>query len=230
MGKKSFFNFLTLSVALIGLLSITVLARQPQSTTSKAAPPINFTASFGPKGTPDATWDTAGELISILTQNEIGTIVKSVYTYDGGQNVFVSGSDPIIAGKGYLIDFFHNPGNKFYKLFNSYTPVSLQSYILPLSSEGPSGFDFGNLISIPEGVMASLGKRMRAEDFCTLLNNKGAGVTQIASTTKAVFQKTHLYNENMVFHTCGTRADNFSVTSGVGYFVYVGSSTSVTLP
>ena len=177
--------------------------------------PMTYWVSFGPKDTPDSSWDTAEELLDLLSSS--GVEAFEINRWYGGWDFHVRNLPfndfSIKLGEGYEIHFRDKPSITY---LNVLPYISNGSYS-PLKYNISAGW---TSISIPSYLLATIGSPPTAEDLCQSINNQGGAALEID------------YHELMpgpivwTSHTCGNELNNFPVSSGKAYFIKATSYSS----
>ncbi len=168
---------------------------------------------WGPKGIPGDSWNKAKELLDKL--NAEGVFATEIDRWknsgwDGHVKGFPFNDFEINAGEGYIISV-DNPQANIHDILDSWTDINSMTYELKAS---------WNLISFPKTLIEGNSQFTNASDLCEY-----DGVTEI--------QYTRYYEKNTeanyTNYECGDNNDNFSLESGLSYFVKSSKNTTFTL-
>lgn len=195
---------------------------QPSPTPTPTAIPtptptvVSYFLSFGPEGRPGAGWDTADELLTLIS-NGINNAIEIDQWKNGGWDGHIKNlpfnNFNISEGNGYLIKFRNIPDLSFYQLLNDYISSSRLTYNI---------FPGWNIFSIPSNLVKDLGVAS-AESICKSINKQNGSVTEV--DRHPVSSDASLW----IIHPCGSKVNNFPVSSGEAYMVKAKVSSAWTL-
>lgn len=176
----------------------------------------SYWISFGPKGQPDISYNTAEKLLSLLSVKNIDAVNVERWL-NGGWDGHVKGIPfndfPIKPGQGYLLRVNNNPQTIHDKL--PFTAINSSSYdVLP-------GWNF---ISIPSKTLLNLGPKVTAETVCKSINSQNGSVSEINNHPAST------RSDYWLPYKCGSQKNDFAINDGEGYFVKASASSKWVLP
>lgn len=239
--RNWFMGLLSLSVILISLVAISSLVQQKTKVGASAGGGGKIViVGFGPSGFPGSEWNTMGKLVRVLRPRvSVGGLSQAVYFNSAGlprRTYYYDYSDstPVGVGKAYYLIYTTGPGNPLSSLKSQASPSSI-TYNFSITGS----VNYGNPMSVPEGVRSRLARKYYARDLCSEIDSQ----SQEGNTMKIgqvpprgvkgdinLF-RSGLLPEHLDYFDCETSSGvNFSIDVGSAYFVYVNQASSLILP